>query len=130
MLNTSRKFNKVHFVGIGGIGMSALAQLLSDQGVQISGSDREASPVTELLESRGIKVNTGQKAEQISADIEMVIYSDAVPEENPERTRAKELNIPQKSYFAMLGEVSKGKQTNAVARTHAKTTTTGILARI
>ena len=120
----------IYFVGIGGIGMSALAQMLSDQGVQVTGSDREASPVTELLESKGIKVNIGQKAEQVSADIEMVIYSDAVPEENPERARAKELNISQKSYFAMLGEVSKGKQTIAVAGTHGKTTTTGMLAKI
>ena len=121
---------KVHFVGIGGIGMSALAQLFFDKGMQITGSDREASPVTELLTSKGIMVVIGQKAEQVPADAQILVYSDAVPEENPERTRAKELNIPQKSYFAMLGEISKGKKTIAVAGTHGKTTTTGMLARI
>lgn len=119
-----------YFVGIGGIGMSALAQLLAGQGVQVAGSDREESPVTELLESKGIKVDIGQKAENVSIGVEMVVYSDAVPPENPERMRAEELSIPQKSYFAMLGEVSEGKKTIAVAGTHGKTTTTGMLARI
>lgn len=119
-----------YFVGIGGIGMSALAQLLADQGMQIAGSDREASPVTELLESKGTRVDIGQKAEHISADTDAIIYSDAVPEENPERGRAKELDISQLSYFEMLGKVSKGKLTVAVAGTHGKTTTTGMLARI
>ncbi len=120
----------VYFVGIGGIGMSALAQMLSSQGVQVAGSDREPSPVTELLEAKGITVNIGQKAEQVSADTEMVIYSDAVPPENPERTRAKEMSIPQCSYFEMLGKVSEGKRTVAIAGTHGKTTTTGMLAKV
>jgi|CXWL01.1.fsa_nt_gi UDP-N-acetylmuramate--alanine ligase len=120
----------VYFVGIGGIGMSALAQMLSSQGVQVTGSDRESSPVTELLESKGITVSIGQKAEQVSANTEMVIYSDAVPPENPERTRAKEIGIPQCSYFEMLGKVSQGKRTVAIAGTHGKTTTTGMLAKV
>ena len=121
---------KVHFVGIGGIGMSALAQLLADQGVQVAGSDREESPVTKLLESKGIKVVIGQKAENVSVGTDMVVYSDAVPVENPERVGAEGRGIPQLSYFEMLGEVSKGKRTVAVAGTHGKTTTTGMLARI
>ncbi len=124
------KLHNVYFVGIGGIGMSALAQLFADQGVRVAGSDREASPVTELLESKGIRVDIGQKAEHISANEEMVVYSDAVPEDNPERARAKGLGIPQLSYFEMLGKVSEGKRTVAVAGTHGKTTTTGMLARI
>ncbi|MDE1919769.1 MAG: UDP-N-acetylmuramate--L-alanine ligase, partial [Patescibacteria group bacterium] len=126
----SQKMHRAYFVGIGGIGMSALAQLLADQGVRVAGSDREASPVTELLESKGIRVDIGQRAEHISADEEMIVYSDAVPEENPERARAKELGIPQLSYFQMLGKISEGKRTIAVAGTHGKTTTTGMLARI
>ena len=121
---------KIHFIGIGGIGMSALAQMLKDGGAQITGSDREASPVTELLESKGIHVTIGQKAENIVGGTDSVVYSDAVPEDNPERARAKELGIPQHSYFEMLGEVSKGKRTVAVAGTHGKTTTTGMLAKI
>ncbi|MCX6787553.1 MAG: Mur ligase domain-containing protein [Candidatus Kaiserbacteria bacterium] len=131
-------FRSAYFVGVGGIGMSALAQYFKDHGVMVSGSDREASPVTELLESKGITVFIGQKAEQVSADTEVVVYSDAVPPENPERARAQELGIPQYSYFEMLGEVSKGPSTSsgqgrrtvAVAGTHGKTTTTGMLARI
>ncbi len=121
---------KVYCIGIGGIGMSALAQYFSDMSVAVSGSDREASPVTELLEKRGIVVFIGQNAQNVPADADTVVYSDAVPEDNPERARARELGISQKSYFAMLGEISAGKRTVAVAGTHGKTTTTGMLAKI
>jgi UDP-N-acetylmuramate--alanine ligase len=121
---------KVYFIGIGGIGMSALAQYFKDQGTEVSGSDRSESPVTEMLEKAGISVHIAQKAENVPTHAEVVVYSDAVPEDNPERVRAKELEIPQKSYFQMLGEVSAGKRTIAVAGTHGKTTTTGMLARI
>ena len=121
---------KIHFIGIGGIGMSALAQYFKDQGADVTGSDRDASPVTELLEKKGITVAIGQKAGNVPSDAETVVYSDAVPEENPERARAKELGISQLSYFGMLGKVSEGKKTVAVAGTHGKTTTTGMLAKI
>lgn len=115
---------------MGGIGMSALAQMLQNGGAQVSGSDREAGPVTELLEGKGIRVIIGQKAENVPADTELVVYSDAVGEDNPERARARSLGIRQLSYFAMLGAVSEGKRTIAVAGTHGKTTTTGMLAKI
>jgi len=121
---------KVYFIGIGGIGMSALAQMMLDDGAEVTGSDRDASPVTELLEKKGIKVAIPQKAENMPEDAEMAIYSDAVPADNPERARAQELGIPQLSYFAMLGEVSKEKRTIAIAGTHGKTTTTGMLTKI
>src|SRR3989344_5117843 len=121
---------KAYFIGIGGIGMSALAQYFLDQGVAVTGSDRDASPVTELLEKRGIKVVIGQKAENVPTDAKTVVYSDSVPTENPERVRAKELDIPEFSYFEMLGKVSEEKRTMAVAGTHGKTTTTGMLAKI
>lgn len=121
---------KIFMSGIGGIGMSALAQLFADRGVAVTGSDRDASVVTELLWKKGIAVAIGQKAGNVPADAETLIYSDAVPVENPERARARELDIPQFSYFEMLGEVSKGKTTVAVAGTHGKTTTTGMLAKI
>jgi UDP-N-acetylmuramate--alanine ligase len=121
---------KTYFIGIGGIGMSALAQMLNDQGDGVRGSDREASPVTELLGSKGIEVIIGQKTENVPSDAELVVYSDSVPVDNPERMRAKELGIEQLSYFMMLGKVSAGKRTIAVAGTHGKTTTTGMLARI
>jgi UDP-N-acetylmuramate--alanine ligase len=121
---------KVYFIGIGGIGMSALAQYFVDQGVAVSGSDRDASPVTELLQKGGIAVVIGQKAENVPQDTELVVYSDSVPESNPERVRAKDLGLLQRSYFAELGEVSVAMRTVAVAGTHGKTTTTGMLAKI
>jgi UDP-N-acetylmuramate--alanine ligase len=121
---------KSYFIGIGGIGMSALAQYLLDKGERVSGSDREASPVTELLESKDIEVLIGQKAENVPLDANLVIYSDAVGVENSERVRAEELGIPQLSYFQMLGQISGSMRTIAVAGTHGKTTTTGMLAKI
>ena len=108
-------YKRAYFIGIGGIGMSALAQYFKDQGVAVTGSDRSASPVTELLMKKGIKVSIGQKAGNVPEHAEIAVYSDAVPEDNPERQRAHELGIPEKSYFAMLGEVSKGKKTVAIA---------------
>jgi len=121
---------KIYFIGIGGIGMSALAQYFVDNGAIVTGSDRDVSRVTELLEKKGIHIVIGQKAENVPTDAEIIVYSDAVPIDNPERELACELNIPQLSYFEMLGEVSKNKKTIAVAGTHGKTTTTGMLAKI
>lgn len=130
MENSPPILRKAYFIGIGGIGMSALAQLLADHGVFVAGSDREASPVTDLLEEKGIPVIIGQDGSGVPPDADVVVYSEAVWEDNPERVRAKELGISQKSYFTVLGEVSSGKKTIAVAGTHGKTTTTGMLARI
>ena len=121
---------KAYFVGIGGIGMSALAQLLKDEGVTVSGSDREESPTTELLKKKGIAVHIGQKAENVPPDADTVIYTEAAWEDNVERLEAKKLGLPQQSYFEALGEVSRRKRTIAVAGTHGKTTTTAMLARI
>jgi len=121
---------KIYMIGVGGIGMSALAQLYKTEGEDVSGSDREASPVTELLEKKDIRVFLEQRAENVPADAELVVYSDAVWEDNPERMRAKELGLRQVSYFEALGEVSKGKYTIAVTGTHGKTTTTAMLAKI
>ncbi len=125
-----RIVERAHCIGVGGIGMSALAQYLRDQGVAVTGSDRERSPVTELLERKGIAVIVPQHPENVPANTDAVVYSDAVPEDNPERARAAELNIPQYSYFSMLGEISAPMRTVAVAGTHGKTTTTGMLAKI
>lgn len=129
-MSTISDIKKVHFVGIGGIGMSALAQYLVDLGVEVSGSDRDASPVTDLLESRGIPVSLTQVPENVPEDADLVVYSEAVWPDNPERERATALGIPQKSYFEVLGDASETKRTVAVSGTHGKTTTTGMLARI
>ncbi len=110
--------------------MSALAQLLADQGDHVAGSDREASPTTELLAAKGIQVTIGQKPENVPANTELLIYTEAAWDDNPERIRAKELGILERSYFEALGDVSEGKRTIAVAGTHGKTTTTSMLARI
>ncbi len=123
-------------VGIGGIGMSALAQYLRHTGHEVAGSDREESPVVTLLVQKGIQVTVGHLPAQagdqclIPADTELLVYSDAVPESNVERVRAKEMNIPEMSYFEALGEVTRTARTVAVAGTHGKTTTTGMLAKI
>lgn len=110
--------------------MSGLAQLLLDRGDMVTGSDREASPVTDLLLKKGIQVVFGQKAENVPEDAALLVYSDAVPVDNSERARARELGIPEQSYFEALGSVSEEKRTIAVSGTHGKTTTTGMLARI
>ena len=121
---------KAYFIGIGGIGMSALAQLMADGGTAVSGSDREASPTTDLLAKKGIAVVIGQRTENVPEDADLVVYTEAAWEDNVERMRAKELGLPQMSYFAALGEAAKGKRLIAVAGTHGKTTTTAMTAKI
>lgn len=121
---------RVHMVGIGGIGMSALAQLLQTRGVAVTGSDREESPTTALLERAGIPVSIGHDGCVIPAGTELLVYSDAVYEDNQERMRAKDMGIAEASYFHALGAVSRGMRTLAVTGTHGKTTTTAMLAAI
>lgn len=120
--------NRIHMVGVGGIGMSALAQLLVARGHSVSGSDREESPTTRLLMEKGIAVAIGNGSG--AGDAELLIYSDAVPADNAERAAAREAGIKQVSYFELLGAISKTARTVAVAGTHGKTTTTGMLAKI
>lgn len=124
------KLKKVHFIGIGGIGVSAIARMLSLEGKEISGSDTSLSPVTIELENMGIKVFGDHNASQIKDDIDLVVRTIAVPDENPEVIKAKEFNIPVISYPEMLGIVSKDKYTIAVSGTHGKTTTTAMIAKI
>lgn len=116
-------------IGIGGIGMSALAQLYSAEGHRVTGSDREESPTTILLKSLGIPVVLQQEANNLPQDSELVVYSDAVWEDNPERMRAVELGIRHVSYFEALGEVTKSRYTIAVSGVHGKTTTTALLTK-
>ncbi len=120
----------IHFVGIGGIGMSALAQYFADQGVVVTGSDREASPVTELLEKKGIKVLIGHATANVPERLDALVYTDATTSDNPERVVARERGVREYSYFEMLGAVSKNKKTIAISGTHGKTTTTGMVAKI
>ncbi len=118
---------RIHMVGIGGIGMSALAQYLVHTGHVITGEDREASPTTDLLEKRGVEVSIGRGTHD---DAKMHIYSDAIPSDHPARIYARAADIAELSYFEALGVVSEKARTIAVAGTHGKTTTTGMLAKI
>lgn len=129
MSSTTHK-RKVFMAGIGGIGMSALAQLMAERGEEVSGVDREVSPTTELLEQKGISVHIGFSEDYLAQDTSILVYSAAVPSSSPERLRARELGIPEVSYFEMLGSVSEQKRTVAVSGTNGKTTTTGMLAKI
>src|SRR3989338_503830 len=120
----------IYMVGIGGIGMSALAQLFAHQGRALSGSDREESPTITLLSQKGITVTVGHDRCNVPADTELLVYSDAVWSDNAERIRTKEMSIPEMSYFEALGLVAQAARTVAVTGTHGKTTTTGKLAKV
>lgn len=121
---------KAYFIGIGGIGMSALAQLLAERGIEVVGSDQSSSPVTDTLEKRGIRVHFEQVAENITDDIDLVVYTIAIPEEHPELTVAQKKGLVTKTYPEMLGVVSDNTYTIAIAGTHGKTTTTAMTADV
>jgi UDP-N-acetylmuramate--alanine ligase len=121
---------KVHMVGISGVGMSALAQMLNAEGYEVSGSDNAWFPTLIAVEKAGIPVAIGYAATNIPDDANLIVYTDAAFEDNVERVAAKERGIAQLSYFQMLGRVSAAKRTIAIAGTHGKTTTTGMLAKI
>ncbi|NQT49194.1 UDP-N-acetylmuramate--L-alanine ligase [Candidatus Kuenenbacteria bacterium] len=121
---------KIYISGIGGIGVSALARFFVCKGIEVVGSDAEKSEVTEALEKIGIKIYYDQKAENVTYANDLFVYSSAVPSENPERQKAKELKIVQKSYFEVLGEISRDYNTVAVSGTNGKSSTTAMLAAI
>src|SRR4051794_21033198 len=118
------QYNRIHFIGIGGIGISAIARMMMLQGKIVSGSDRDESEVTHELEKLGAHILIGHKIENVHPDTELVIYSIAVPEANPELVAAREWAIPAITYPEALGIISRGKYTIAVSGTHGKTTTT------
>lgn len=121
---------RIHCIGIGGIGLSALAQYFLHLGYEVSGSDRSESKVTRLLQRKGITVSIGHYPELITSDLGQVFYTVALPETDPELTRARELGIATYTYAQGLGMVSKNKKTIAVAGTHGKTSTTAMIAHI
>ncbi|GGD41791.1 UDP-N-acetylmuramate--L-alanine ligase [Malaciobacter pacificus] len=121
---------KVHFIGIGGIGLSALARFLNNDGHSISGSDMKSSPITKELEIEGIKVSCPQEAKNISEDFDLVIYSAAVTDENPELIEARLKQIRTLSRKEALPIVLGDKKNYCVAGAHGKSTTTAILASI
>lgn len=116
----------IHFVGIGGIGMSGIAEILINQGFTISGSDLSISDITEYLQSIGATIHVGHKEEHIEG-AEVVVYSSAVkPKDNPETRAAHDRGIPIIRRAEMLAEISRLKYTLGIAGTHGKTTTTSL----
>ncbi len=118
----------IYFMGIGGIGMSGIAEILLDFGYQISGSDIKVSNVTERLQKKGAVIYIGQKAENITADIDAVVRSSAIRDNNPELVRAKELGIKILHRSQMLAILMEDKRAICVAGAHGKTTTSSMIA--
>lgn len=118
---------KIHFIGIGGIGISALAQFCKTQGHSISGSEIQETGISEILRKQKIEIKIPQKMSNLPQECDLVIYTEAIGESNPELIEAQRRKIPLKSYFEFLGEISQKFRTIAVAGTHGKTTTTGLL---
>jgi len=121
---------KVYFSGIGGIGVSALARLFFHNQIKIEGSDLKTSSVTDDLEKVGVKINYKQISDNITSDIDIFIHSAALPGDNPELLRAKELKIKTYSYFEFLGLLSSEYESIAISGTHGKSTTTAMLGLI
>ena len=123
------KTTKLHFIGIGGIGMSGIAEVLLDLGYAISGSDLTSSSVTENLKKKGALIFLGHQAENVE-DANLIVYSSAIDPKNPEFKRAQELKIPMIRRAEMLAELMRLKFGIAVAGSHGKTTTTSLIATI
>ncbi|MBC7341306.1 MAG: UDP-N-acetylmuramate--L-alanine ligase [Clostridia bacterium] len=121
---------KVYFIGIGGIGMSALARVLLADGYQISGSDLKASSIINELVLAGAKVRIGHHHSYLPADTDLVVVSSAIGEDNPELQAARELNLPVIKRGQLLALLMKNKKGIAVAGAHGKTTTSSMIARI
>ena len=124
------KVKKVHFVGIGGIGMSGIAELLINLGFEVTGSDMKTTNITENLQKHGAVIHEGHKPENVN-DSDVLVYSSAVQVDNPELQRAKDKQIPIIRRAEMLSELLKLKQTSiAVGGTHGKTTTTSMMGAV
>ncbi len=120
----------VHGIGISGIGMSAAAKWFVARGAKVSGSDIESGPIVEDLARHGIKTFSGHAAEQVPAETELVFFSSAVPETNPERVEARRRGIPEMSYAEWLGALTKQYSSIVVCGTNGKSTTTALLGKI
>ncbi|MBW1972345.1 MAG: UDP-N-acetylmuramate--L-alanine ligase [Deltaproteobacteria bacterium] len=124
-----KKVKHIHFVGIGGIGMSGIAEVLITLGYDISGSDLKPSPITKRLQDLGATIFYNHKAKNIG-DSQVVVFSSAVSQDNPEILEAKRKKIPVIRRAEMLAELMRMKYGIAVAGTHGKTTTTSMIAHI
>ncbi len=124
------QYKKIHFIGIGGIGMSALARYFHFHGQRVSGSSDVMSDICQALVSEGIEVVVPQIAQNISDEVDCVVYTLAIQKDNPEFVEAVRRGLPMFTYAQMLGRVSEQSFTIAIAGTHGKTTTTGMVASV
>lgn len=125
------KPNHIHFIGIGGISMSGLAEILLEQGFTVSGSDGHESELTKMLEAHGAQVFYDQMAENIIEGIDVVVYTAAIHPDNPELAEAVAKGLPVLTRAELLGQIMRNYQTAvAVSGTHGKTTTTSMLTEI
>lgn len=124
------KNKKIHFIGIGGISMSGLAEILIENGYKVSGSDMKSSNITEKLEKLGAEFHLGHSEDNLT-DSDLVVYTAAVSEDNPELLKAQASGIPTMDRAEFLGNIMKGHKYNiAIAGTHGKTTTTSMVSHI
>ena len=130
MPNILEQAKKVHFIGIGGIGISAIARMFMLEGKSVTGSDGSNTDIVQALVKAGAKIEIGQKAENVPYDADLVIYTIAITEENPELREVRKRNIKAITYPQALHEISKNKFTIAVSGTHGKTTTTAMIAKV
>lgn len=124
------KLKNIHFIGIGGVGMSGIADILASLGYNISGSDLNTSKITKRLSEKGVKVIKGHAASNIDENIDTVVTSTAINGDNPEVVRARELNIPVIKRAEMLAELMKRQKAICIAGAHGKTTTTSMIASV
>lgn len=124
------KISKVHFIGVGGIGISAVAKMMKLMGKQVSGSDIKPSEITQELDKMGVKIFHGHSFDQVPDDVDLVVYTSAVAEDNPERKKTAELGVMELSYFEFLGALSRDKYCIAIAGTHGKSTTTAMAGKL
>ncbi|WP_077612951.1 UDP-N-acetylmuramate--L-alanine ligase [Clostridium sp. Marseille-P2415] len=121
----------IHFIGIGGISMSGLAEILIDEGFTVTGSDSHESELTQHLEAKGAKIAYGQRPENITEGIDVVVYTAAVHPDNPEFIEAREKQLPILSRAELLGQMMANYQNSiAVSGTHGKTTTTSMITEV
>ena len=124
-----RRINRIHFVGIGGVGMGGIAEVLINLGYEVQGSDIRHSRVTRRLESLGARIAIGHAAENVG-DVDVIVVSSAIDENNPEIEAARQRRLPVVQRAEMLAELMRFRYSIAVAGTHGKTTTTSLIAAV
>ncbi len=128
--NLKKDVSRVHMIGVGGIGMSALARFFLHEGMVVSGSDRESSQITDTLRSEGVQVFEKHDKDNIPDDIQLAVYTEAIPEDNEELLSVRSRGVPTLSYSNALGAMVNDYYLIAVSGAHGKTTTTAMLADI